>query len=237
MNPERTSVLLDRHPLWLSAVDRVLKTIGIEVVAHAMTVDQALVALEKHDPDLFVAEIVTPSSPVVDVSFLPRVREVAPEAKTVILSMHEEAQYIEAALQAGAVAYVLKSAHPDDLASTVRQIFDHSVFLPNGSGTAPASGSAPVSSIGVPRLNKPSSLTRREVEILQLAAEGHSNAQMAKLLWVTEQTVKFHLSNIYRKLDVSNRTEASRWAQLHGLLTASTPVQVPRASVAAARAQ
>jgi DNA-binding CsgD family transcriptional regulator len=49
-------------------------------------------------------------------------------------------------------------------------------------------------------------------------AEGHSNAQLARMLWVTEQTVKFHLSNIYRKLEVSNRTEASRWAQLNGLL-------------------
>jgi DNA-binding CsgD family transcriptional regulator len=61
-------------------------------------------------------------------------------------------------------------------------------------------------------------LTRRELEILKLVAEGDSNAQLAKMLWVTEQTVKFHLSNIYRKLGVSNRTEASRWAQLHGLL-------------------
>jgi DNA-binding CsgD family transcriptional regulator len=63
-----------------------------------------------------------------------------------------------------------------------------------------------------------SGLTRRELEILRLVAEGHSNAQLARMLWVTEQTVKFHLSNIYRKLDVGNRTEASRWAQLNGLL-------------------
>ncbi len=62
-------------------------------------------------------------------------------------------------------------------------------------------------------------LTRRELEILQLVAEGHSNTQLAKMLWVTEQTVKFHLSNVYRKLDVANRTEASRWAQLNGLLS------------------
>ena len=63
-------------------------------------------------------------------------------------------------------------------------------------------------------------LTRREHEILKLVAEGYSNSQLAKMLWVTEQTVKFHLSNIYRKLDVANRTEASRWAQVHGLLPA-----------------
>ncbi len=63
-------------------------------------------------------------------------------------------------------------------------------------------------------------LTRRELEILRLVAEGRSNAQLAKMLWVTEQTVKFHLSNVFRKLQVSNRTEASRWAQLRGLLPA-----------------
>ena len=63
-------------------------------------------------------------------------------------------------------------------------------------------------------------LTRRELEILQLVAEGHSNAQVGRMLWVTEQTVKFHLSNIYRKLDVSNRTAASRWAHEHGVQVA-----------------
>ena len=61
-------------------------------------------------------------------------------------------------------------------------------------------------------------LTRREFEILQLVAEGHTNGVMASMLWVTEQTIKFHLSNVYRKLNVSNRTEASRWAQVNGLL-------------------
>jgi DNA-binding CsgD family transcriptional regulator len=74
----------------------------------------------------------------------------------------------------------------------------------------------------VPTVEDSPELTRRELEILQLVAEGHSNSQLAKMLWVTEQTVKFHLSNIYRKLDVANRTEASRWAQLHGLLPAAS---------------
>ena len=69
-------------------------------------------------------------------------------------------------------------------------------------------------------------MTKRERQILCLVAEGHSNAQLAAMLWVTEQTVKFHLSNVYRKIDVANRTEAARWAQLHGLLTGSDPMPI-----------
>jgi DNA-binding CsgD family transcriptional regulator len=69
---------------------------------------------------------------------------------------------------------------------------------------------------------------------LRLVAEGHSNAQLARMLWVTEQTVKFHLSNIYRKLDVANRTEASRWAQIHGLLDGRNATTAPGALLATA---
>ena len=69
-------------------------------------------------------------------------------------------------------------------------------------------------------------LTDREVTILRALTRGLSNREIGQELWVTEQTVKFHLSNIYRKLGVSNRTEASRWAQLHGLLPASSSQDV-----------
>ena len=95
--------------------------------------------------------------------------------------------------------------------AAIRQTFEASIYLARSVSVTP---SEPVVPSDVPEL------TRRELEILQLVAEGHSNARLAKMLWVTEQTVKFHLSNIYRKLDVANRTEASRWAQLHGLLGA-----------------
>ena len=79
---------------------------------------------------------------------------------------------------------------------------------------------------GDPRADSNRGLTKRELEILQLVAEGHSNGELARTLWVTEQTVKFHLSNIYRKLNVANRTEASRWAQLNGLLATPASASV-----------
>ena len=116
---------------------------------------------------------------------------------------------------------MIKTAHPDDLASAIRQAFEHSVYL---AGARPVHTAAPKPQPG----DDSRGLTRRELEILQLVAEGHSNAQLAKMLWVTEQTVKFHLSNIYRKLDVANRTEASRWAQVRGLL----PAPARQASIA-----
>ena len=65
-------------------------------------------------------------------------------------------------------------------------------------------------------------LTGRELEILSLVTERRSNAAMAREFWVTEQTVKFHLSNIYRKLEVANRTAASRWAHEHGIVSAAS---------------
>ena len=103
---------------------------------------------------------------------------------------------------------MIKTADPEDFASAVRQSFEPSVFLPIAAGTPEQGG---MRDEDVP-------LTRRELEILRLAAEGRSNAELARQLWVTEQTVKFHLSNIYRKLGVANRTEAARWAQRNGLL-------------------
>jgi DNA-binding NarL/FixJ family response regulator len=148
-----------------------------------------------------------------------RARAAVPELRLIVLSMHGEPETIDAAFASGATAYVVKTASPDDLASAVRQTFSHSVYLP---GRPQAAAPPPKAVDAEPEL------TRRELEILRLVAEGHSNAQLAKMLWVTEQTVKFHLSNIYRKLGVANRTEASRWAQVHGLLD-GRPETVPTA--------
>ena len=113
---------------------------------------------------------------------------------------------------AGAFAYVIKTAHPDDLRSAVRQ--PSALGLPAGARPAGCPHEAS-------RRESHARLTRRELELLQLVSEGYTNAQMARMLCVTEQTVKFHLTNVYRKLDVSNRTEACRWAQLHGVLSTS----------------
>jgi DNA-binding NarL/FixJ family response regulator len=208
----RTAVLVDHHPLWLDAVRLVVADLGITVVGTATSGREGLALLTEHRPDVLVTGIQMPEGDIDGIELVRKGNEIVPTLRPVVLSVYDDTKHIDAALAAGAVAYVIKTAHPDDLRSAIRQAFAHSVYLP---GSRPAAAQATrVAAEDLP------DLTRRELEILKLVAEGHSNTQLAKMLWVTEQTVKFHLSNVYRKLDVSNRTEASRWAQLHGLLGA-----------------
>jgi DNA-binding NarL/FixJ family response regulator len=198
--------------MWLDAVEQVLRRIAIRVVGKTTSTSEALSMVEEHRPDLLITELEGANGDLSGLALIERSRTSVPSVRPIVLSMHQEAQIIDAALVAGASAYVVKTAHPEDLASAVRQAFSHSVYLAGRRNLAPAPAEPSA------KVEDEPGLTRRELEILRLVAEGHSNAQLARMLWVTEQTVKFHLSNIYRKLEVANRTEASRWAQLHGLL-------------------
>jgi DNA-binding NarL/FixJ family response regulator len=205
----RTAVLVDQHPLWLDTVSQVVGRMGVEVVAKATSSASGLALVEELRPDLLITGIKMGETEMDGIALVRQARERAGSLRAIVLSMFDDAQHIDAAFGAGAVAYVLKTAHPDDLTSAIRQAFEHSIYLSGGVRPTPAAAAS---------LDNSPGLTRRELEILQLVAEGHSNAELARMLWVTEQTVKFHLSNIYRKLNVANRTEASRWAQRRGLL-------------------
>jgi DNA-binding NarL/FixJ family response regulator len=209
---EQSGVICDSYPMWLDAVEQVLGRIAIRVVGKTTSASEALSMVEAHRPDLLITEVDGIAGDLSGLVLIERARAAVPTLHPIVLSKHADARFIDAALVAGASAYVVKTAHPEDLASAVRQAFSHSVYLAGQRGAAPA----PVEVSA--QVDHEPSLTRRELEILRLVSEGHSNAQLARILWVTEQTVKFHLSNIYRKLEVANRTEASRWAQLNGLL-------------------
>jgi DNA-binding NarL/FixJ family response regulator len=213
-----TAVIVDEQPLWLDALEQLLGRINVSVVGRTTDVTEAVALVDKHQPDVVVSEYAAATG---EESLLSRARALRPDVKCVVLSSNNDPARVETAFAQGAAVFCVKTAAAEDLASAIRQAYEKSVYF--------ASAHVPVeperSFAGAPTTS--SGLTRREVEILQLVAEGHSNSQLARMLWVTEQTVKFHLSNIYRKLDVANRTEASRWAQLNGLLPA-----LPQAAVA-----
>jgi DNA-binding NarL/FixJ family response regulator len=208
------AVVLDPHPIWLDAVELVLARIGVTVVRKTSSGHDALAKIEASRPGLLILELDPLPGEPDGFEVIRRAREHVPSLRAIALSAHHDAAHIDGALAAGAAAYVLKTAHPDDVASAVRQAFEQTGTLV----AVPAPVAEPASASASAASDTPGGLTRRELEILRLLAEGHSNSQLASMLWVTEQTVKFHLSNIYRKLRVANRTEASRWAQRQGLL-------------------
>jgi DNA-binding NarL/FixJ family response regulator len=206
----RSALLVDPHPLWLDAVEHLFERIGIRVVARTTSLADGLELLVKHRPALVIVELAASTGELDGVEFITRARDELEAVHVIVVSSSDDPDDVERAMDAGAVAYVLKTTCADDLAFVVRQAFDHSIYLGNARAVVGRPASRPADRVA---------LTRREVEILGLAAEGRTNPELARMLWITEQTVKFHLTNIYRKLGVSNRTEASRWAQRHGFLT------------------
>lgn len=131
-----------------------------------------------------------------------------------LLTLELRPDWLARAFNAGATAAISKSTQPLALATLVRETIDgHIVHRPPTS--------APSSVPSCPGDDLP--LTARELEILQLVASGATNGVIAGRLWVTEQTVKFHLRNVYRKLGVANRTEASHFAHLKGLVGLASP--------------
>ena len=191
-------------------MSRVLESVGVDVVGRATDGGEVVTLVEEHSPDLLVAGL--GGSDPDQVTWIRRAKEAHHGLKAIVVAEDTDPGVIGALFAAGASVYCVRTAQPEDLAHAVRQAFQRSVYVAG----EPQEWSAP----RTPTPTEPAAheLTRRELEILQLVADGSSNGQLAKRLWVTEQTVKFHLSNIYRKLGVANRTEASRWAHNNGLL-------------------
>jgi DNA-binding NarL/FixJ family response regulator len=130
------------------------------------------------------------------------------DAKVVFFSVKSNVHHVQAALEAGAAAYIIKTIHPLDLVGALRQTLQRTVFHPRLSQTLNGDN------------GHVQELTAREREILTAVARGLSNKAISQELWVTEQTVKFHLTNVYRKLGVPSRTAAVRYAHEHGLVGA-----------------
>jgi DNA-binding NarL/FixJ family response regulator len=198
-------VIADDHQLMLAALRLALEPASdIVVVAEAQSGSQVLPLVRQHSPDVALIDIRMPGMD--GLRCLELLKQRFPHVKTIAISGIEDPQVIHAALERGASAFILKSIDPRDLPAAIRQTVDETVFRTLGGGT-PAADSA-----------KDLGLSERELMILKALAGGLSNKQIAQQLWLAEQTVKFHLTNIYRKLEVGSRTEAIRAAYEHGLV-------------------
>jgi DNA-binding NarL/FixJ family response regulator len=200
-------LIADDHPLIIAGVRRTLEHCDdMEVVGEAHSGPELMQLIERRRPDMVLMDLRMPG--VTGTDALERIRQRWPHIKAIVLSACDERPMIDAALNAGASAYVLKSANTVDIASVLRQAASGAVF--HAATTPPPRTGAPVVPDGP-------SLTERERSILAAVASGMTTAAISRDLWISEHTIKFHLTNIYRKLGVGNRAGAVRYALEHGI--------------------
>jgi DNA-binding NarL/FixJ family response regulator len=201
MNTSLKVLIADDHPLMLQGIRRALEAADdLDVVGEARSGAELLALIARRNPDVVLLDLHMPG--VSGLDCLREIKQTWPEIKAVVISASEDRANIDAALLAGASSYILKSVSPMDIPSVLRQAASGAVFhIP--STPAPRPTSKPCSG---------PDLTPRETTILAAVAGGMTTKAISQDLWLSEHTVKFHLTNIYRKLGVSNRSGAVRYA-------------------------
>jgi DNA-binding NarL/FixJ family response regulator len=206
-----TVLIADDHPVVIGGIRRALEGHDdIEVVGEAHSGPEVLQMIERRRPRLVLLDLSMPG--LTGLECVEQITATWPDVKTVVLSACEERAVINSALAAGASAYVSKRVMSMEVASVLRQTSTGAVFHA-ATQTHDTSG-------GTPEPEPEAGLTAREQAILQAVAQGLTTAAISKQLWVSEHTVKFHLTNIYRKLGVPNRAGAIRYALAHQLVAA-----------------
>ncbi|HSL65409.1 MAG TPA: response regulator transcription factor [Gaiellaceae bacterium] len=198
-------LVADDHRLMLAAVRRALsRSDAVEVVAEVDDATKVVPTIGEVRPDVVLLDIRMPQ--LDGLTCLERVKRLHPDVEVVILSTFAGDDHLDAARERGAAGYIVKTVDPLELPAMIVDAVsspDYRVFRPD----------LPEADLG----DDGEILSERELTILRAVARGLTNKDIGRELWVSEQTVKFHLRNIYRKLGLSSRTEAARYAIGHGL--------------------
>lgn len=210
-------LLVDDHTMFRAGL-RVLLSLyaDFDIVGEAGDGQEALDAVRELAPDVVLMDIAMPG--LGGLVATRRIHEEHPKTKVILLTQHENREYVAPALKAGASGYVLKRAADEELVRAVRAVFQGQTYLD------PMIASVVVSDYRR-RLEDTSdddpyeSLTPRELEVLVLVAKGHTNREVAELLGISHKTVDYHRTNVMRKLDVHNRTGLTRYAIRRGLMS------------------
>jgi two-component system response regulator NreC len=205
-------VIVDDHAILRSGLKRVLEAEpDIEVVGEAENADRAVFETLQGKPDVVVMDVVMPGKSGIEA--MPAVLQAVPKAKVLVLSMQDDPRYVREAFEAGASGYVLKEAADTEVVDAVRAVAGGEQYV------HPALGARLVAADAEQRRRADEEvLSEREREVLRLLALGHTNQEIAKLLYISVRTAETHRAHIMQKLRLSSRAELVRYALEHGLV-------------------
>jgi two-component system response regulator DegU len=227
-------VIADDHQLLREGVKRILNMEkDFEVVGECGDGIQVVELCNTLRPDVVLMDINMPVENGVVAT--ERLKEFFPEIKVIILSIHDDENYVFETLRKGASGYLLKDMEAESLINAIRSVVaGHAYIHPKVTGklinqlrrmsyldpTGVAGGDQSLKEAGVKYIHQPNSpLTRREAEVLRLLAEGKSNKSIGEILFISEKTVKNHVSSILQKMEVEDRTQAVIIAIKNGWVT------------------
>ena len=207
-----TVVLANDHPLILDGMENLFhQEKDFRVLARCLGGEETLTAVRKHKPDVLVLDIQLPGKD--GISVLREMRQAKLSTRVVVLTTALDEEQLEEAVRLGARGLVLKEMAPKLLVQCIRQVHAGELWLEKRSVSNALekllqreSGQREVAQL----------LTPREIEIVKQVAAGLRNMEISKKLFISEGTVKMHLHNIYRKLDIDNRNKLTRYAQEKG---------------------
>lgn len=215
MSDAITVLLIDDHAMVRRGVaDFLSAQPGIEVVAEASSAAEATSAIGTHVPDVALVDLVLPGADGVEL--IGDLARVSPRTAIVVLTSYDDDRFLFPALRAGALSYLLKDVGPGELADAIRQAAAGEAVL------HPAVAARVVTEFHHAARESEASayreLTPRELEVLRLIADGCSNADIAARLFISEKTVKSHVSNVLAKLHLADRTQAAAYAWRNGFI-------------------
>jgi two-component system response regulator NreC len=206
-------LIIDDHQLVRSGLRRLLESEeDLTVEDEAGTAHDAVRLARLHKPDVILLDVVMPGGSGLDA--IPQIREAAPQAKVLALSMEDDPSYVRQAFAAGASGYVLKEAADEDLLAAVREVAAGGRYVDPQLGARLAAADVAAASEAAE-----DPLSDREREVLRLLALGHTNQEIGQMLYLSVRTAETHRARIMQKLGLTTRAELVRHAIDRGLLT------------------